>query len=92
MNPGVVDLTPSSSDPNRFDSIMRVVEFVVEQSESLALDSAKDRATLIARLQVALGAVPTKAQLADKVTRSLWERWLKTQPADYRRQLRRGIR
>jgi hypothetical protein len=41
-----------------FDMVMRAIESVVESSESLSMDSASDRAALIRRLQVAVGAVP----------------------------------
>ncbi len=44
-------------DPDQFDLVIRAIDGVVQGSASLALDSAEDRAELIDRLGVALGAI-----------------------------------
>lgn len=90
MRPGVVDLT-TVMGPDMFDDVLHVVEYVVASSESLALDNAADRATLLARLLVALGALPEPSEARDPIVRDLWERWLRTQPRDVADRLRRDV-
>jgi len=46
-----------------FDVVMKALHDTVAQSESLALDDPADRAVLVARLAVALGAVVEEADL-----------------------------
>ncbi len=58
----VVDL-PRMIHIDDFDLVIRAVEAVVEQSQSLALDDRADRRALVARLQKALGAVVDPADL-----------------------------
>lgn len=42
---------------NTFDRVMKTIDEVVEQSESLSLDSREDRRTLKRALAVRLGAI-----------------------------------
>lgn len=44
-------------DPDNFDLTLTALERVVQESESLSLDSPEDRATLVSRLHAAVGVL-----------------------------------